>query len=336
MKLLEATEQVKELIREDSIASPMDTHIDFVSPDRDPGKFVILGEAARVIQPFDGFKAKINKNWFSGSDEPPKIKGTLFYWYVFAVGSPSRVKSYFVCNYQQVREWVLEFEGPMGNDHRDHEDWRGVIEFEEGDSTGYFRWGDEDKDDFQDTRPVKLRNIRELVDGQEAVDRSTTERYQLPTVPQPLLSHDNPIHDIQNYKHTYESLAETARETVVLSRVGQGLFRRLLMDYWGSCSVTGCDYEDMLLASHIKPWRDSTNRERLDPDNGLLLIPNLDTAFDRGLIGFSDAGLVMISKSFDIDSLLRLGISPSMRITRELTTEQKGYLAFHRENILLD
>jgi 5-methylcytosine-specific restriction protein A len=51
----------------------------------------------------------------------------------------------------------------------------------------------------------------------------------------------------------------------------------------------------LLKASHIKPWRDSDNAERLDIYNGLLLIPNLDSAFDKGYISFDDGGKIIIS-----------------------------------------
>ena len=40
----------------------------------------------------------------------------------------------------------------------------------------------------------------------------------------------------------------------------------------------------MLLAGHIKPWKDSSSRERLDPRNGLAACPAHDAAFDKGMI----------------------------------------------------
>ncbi|QDV39293.1 HNH endonuclease [Tautonia plasticadhaerens] len=67
----------------------------------------------------------------------------------------------------------------------------------------------------------------------------------------------------------------TERRALVLSRVGQGQFRDSLMSVWGGrCAVTGLDLPVLLRASHIKPWRDSDNRERLDAYNGLLLSPS--------------------------------------------------------------
>jgi hypothetical protein len=40
----------------------------------------------------------------------------------------------------------------------------------------------------------------------------------------------------------------------------------------------------MLLAGHIKPWKDSSPAERLDPRNGLAACPAHDVAFDTGML----------------------------------------------------
>ena len=62
-----------------------------------------------------------------------------------------------------------------------------------------------------------------------------------------------------------------------------------------ACRITGVTREEHLRASHCKPWRDSSNEERLDGENGLLLTPNADHLFDRGFIGFEDNGDVRVS-----------------------------------------
>ncbi|MCI6530224.1 MAG: HNH endonuclease, partial [Mesosutterella sp.] len=78
---------------------------------------------------------------------------------------------------------------------------------------------------------------------------------------------------------------DTERRELHLARIGQGIYRQRLLKFWHEkCAVTGFSNPDMLLASHIKPWRLSDNCERLDPCNGLLLSPALDRAFDRGFI----------------------------------------------------
>ncbi|EPK9867649.1 MULTISPECIES: HNH endonuclease signature motif containing protein [Serratia] len=54
--------------------------------------------------------------------------------------------------------------------------------------------------------------------------------------------------------------------------------------------MTGVAVESILTASHIVAWSISDEKEKVDPFNGLPLIPNLDKLFDRGMISFSDSG----------------------------------------------
>ena len=84
----------------------------------------------------------------------------------------------------------------------------------------------------------------------------------------------------------------TERVGLVLSRVGQGYFRKQLIDRWnGKCAVSGCSISKILIASHIVPWSEANDKERLDVDNGILLSPTLDALFDKHLISFKDDAL---------------------------------------------
>ncbi len=81
----------------------------------------------------------------------------------------------------------------------------------------------------------------------------------------------------------------TQREALVHARIGQGKFRADVTRLWGKgevCALTGIALPEFLIASHIKPWRDSSNSERLDPTNGLLLAVHIDKLFDRYLLSF--------------------------------------------------
>ncbi|MBI9093675.1 MAG: EVE domain-containing protein [Sphaerochaeta sp.] len=131
----------------------------------------------------------------------------------------------------------------------------------------------------------------------------------------------------------YDSLTPNERETVVMARVGQGSYRKSLLQYWNYCSVTGCRNENMLIASHIKPWKACTLLESTDKDNGLLLVPNLDRAFDQGLISFDNEGKISISPHISEEDLSRLGISIYMRLHKTLTEKQKKYFEYHRKHI---
>jgi len=126
--------------------------------------------------------------------------------------------------------------------------------------------------------------------------------------------------------------SETDKISAVKTRLGQGAFRQKLIGYWNGCAVTQYPDTALLVASHIKPWRYSSNEERLDPYNGLLLTPNLDTLFDSGMISFDENGKILISESLDPSALTALNVEHSLKL-RSLSKETAQYLKYHREFI---
>jgi len=126
---------------------------------------------------------------------------------------------------------------------------------------------------------------------------------------------------------------DTEKEQQILCRIGQGHFRESLINLWNGCSVTSSKLIDMLRASHIKPWRVSNNQERLDKYNGLLLIPNLDTAFDKGIISFDNYGKILISSKYNYSEIEKLGITKDMKII--IKNENKKYIEYHQNNIFI-
>lgn len=123
------------------------------------------------------------------------------------------------------------------------------------------------------------------------------------------------------------TLSETEKKLLIKGRIGQGHFRGKLVNYWKACSVTGYADINLLVASHIKPWAVSSNKERTDVFNGLLLLPNLDRAFDLGYISFEDSGQIIISTS--LGEVVTLGISANMRVN--LRPEHLSYMQYHRQ-----
>ena len=135
---------------------------------------------------------------------------------------------------------------------------------------------------------------------------------------------------------TDASLQETVREAVIQARRGQGLFKQRVMRIERACRITGVNQEEHLRASHCKPWRDASNEERLDGENGLLLTPTADHLFDRGFIGFEDDGDVLFSPVAHADSLRRMGLDPSRPLNVGGFSEgQRRFLTFHRDSVLL-
>ncbi len=131
-------------------------------------------------------------------------------------------------------------------------------------------------------------------------------------------------------------IPETERINLIRSRVGQGLFRRRVLQIEKRCRLTLVDRPEHLVASHSRPWRDAGNEERLDGENGLMLTPSADHLFGKGFIGFEDNGRLLISPIADRPSLERMGICTDQQVNvGSFTSGQKSYLDFHRSNVFL-
>ena len=128
------------------------------------------------------------------------------------------------------------------------------------------------------------------------------------------------------------ALTDTERDALIKARIGQSRYRDSLVAYWGGCSVTECSIPQLLRASHIKPWRSANHAERLDQFNGLLLTPNLDLAFDQGLISFDDDGDILLSTEVDAATAAALHLSPALKL-RQIEPRHRSYLTWHRENL---
>jgi hypothetical protein len=128
-------------------------------------------------------------------------------------------------------------------------------------------------------------------------------------------------------------LSPTTKQALLSARIGQGAFRHHVLQRWGGrCAVTGASTGGVIRASHIKPWADSDNQERLDPENGLPLVADLDALFDCGLISFGADGALLVSDALPERerALLRL---PGSGLRHGPSVGTRGYLAFHRSRI---
>jgi hypothetical protein len=157
----------------------------------------------------------------------------------------------------------------------------------------------------------------------------------LQTVKQPgVADYPDALTDIANAASIADSLTEKERDVYTKARIGQGMFRERLVKYWERCSVTGCEETSILIASHIKPWRSCTVAEATTMTNGLLLIPNLDSLFDKGFISFDKDGAILLSPQLSSAVADQLGVKKSMRLSK-IIPQHQPYLEFHRTNIFL-
>ena len=119
---------------------------------------------------------------------------------------------------------------------------------------------------------------------------------------------------------------------LVKSRRGQGIFKANVRLIETACRVTGVSNIKHLRASHIKPWSQSNDEEKLDGFNGLLLSPHIDHLFDKGFITFEDNGDLFASKLLSLNVLEQWNIE-KVRNVGNFTEEQQHYLNFHREKV---
>ena len=133
-----------------------------------------------------------------------------------------------------------------------------------------------------------------------------------------------------------DSISETTRNALIQARRGQGKFKENVARFERECRITHVGNPTHLIASHIKPWRESTNSERLNPQNGLLLHATLDALFDVGLISFDESGVMLISSKLDAKARRQLGITPSSKLSKPSCPTTAAFLDYHRRKIYAD
>jgi hypothetical protein len=123
----------------------------------------------------------------------------------------------------------------------------------------------------------------------------------------------------------------TERSGLVTSRVGQGAYRKRIIHRWEyKCAVTNFNKLDILIASHIVPWSQSNDSERLDVHNGILLSPTYDALFDKHLITFDNKGKIILSDNIEQAAYQKIGVTGSERI-HDLSQYNLNYLDRHNQ-----
>jgi putative restriction endonuclease len=137
------------------------------------------------------------------------------------------------------------------------------------------------------------------------------------------------LNDSTIFEENKAFTSEAERQIKV--RLVQNKFRKSLFDYSAKCFISGLSHHSLLIASHIKPWSKSSNEERINPYNGLLLSPNFDRLFDRGLITLNSHGKIFISKKLNAIDKKLLGIPESSIV--HLSEKHRIYLEYHGDHI---
>lgn len=154
---------------------------------------------------------------------------------------------------------------------------------------------------------------------------------EFPIMPM-LLNQPFPDATVLEDVHNIESdgtIPPTQRLQLTKARVGQGLFRTRVMLVDPTCRVTGVSDSRLLIASHIKPWKDSSSQERLSGFNGIMLSPHLDTLFDEHLITFENDGQMRTHPSVSEEVMNRWNLNPTLKVA-PFAGEQFQFLEHHR------
>lgn len=150
-----------------------------------------------------------------------------------------------------------------------------------------------------------------------------------------IVKYDSPLAVEQEEKIKEDAaLSDKRKETLIRARQGQGEYRRKLIEDCQYCPFTFVNDERLLIASHIKPWVVSDEREKVDYKNGFALTPTYDRLFDQGFITFKDDKVLIVSPWISPMNQKRLRIYDGLEITKlQLDNERCEYLKYHRENI---
>ncbi|HZL35055.1 MAG TPA: HNH endonuclease [Tepidisphaeraceae bacterium] len=125
-------------------------------------------------------------------------------------------------------------------------------------------------------------------------------------------------------------LTPTTKKVLTDARLGQGKFRSRVLEMWkAKCAVTGSKTYSAIRASHIIPWRKSSDEQRLDPNNGLPLIATLDALFDAGLISFDPCSKLLVSPRLRVAERKLCGVT-GRSLVGEPNAQMKIYLSAHR------
>lgn len=140
------------------------------------------------------------------------------------------------------------------------------------------------------------------------------------------------LDDLLEIDH-FPDIPETIKKQLINARLGQGWFRNQLIEKYKTCMITNISSEILLRASHIKPWSKSSNKERLDPNNGLLLAIHMDALFDKGLISFKFDGTILISTKLNQKDKAMLNLCENTKLN--LSPKVKSYMEYHRTKIFM-
>jgi len=184
---------------------------------------------------------------------------------------------------------------------------------------------------------VGLEYITKFASKNKLTTETIEKAYKL------LKSRENPIVEIEpiileqiKEIESNDKLLRNEKTALVKIRLGQSNYRKKLIEYWEKSCVKNIEIQELLIASHIKPFSICNDNEKYDLYNGLLLTPNYDKLFDKFLISFDSSGKILISSILKKYDLEKLGISIEDKLNSEkISINHFEYLKYHNEQFNL-
>ena len=121
------------------------------------------------------------------------------------------------------------------------------------------------------------------------------------------------------------------KKAFVKIRVNQSRLRYDILKKQDYCQICGLKKKELLIVSHIKPWSKSSEEERVDHNNVMLLCPNHDSLFDKGYISFSEDGSILLSPVLSDEEINLMHIDKRFKLN--ISYDMHKYLDYHRQNI---
>ena len=140
---------------------------------------------------------------------------------------------------------------------------------------------------------------------------------------------------VEKEQQSIENISNPEEKKVIIkARVGQGKYREELLKLCPFCPITMVGDDRLLIASHIKPWAKSNEKEKIDPYNGFMFTPTFDYLFDRGFLSFSNSKKAILSPFLSKMTYSKLGIYDGKSYPLLPIEGREKYLEYHRQEIL--
>ena len=140
-------------------------------------------------------------------------------------------------------------------------------------------------------------------------------------------------------KKGIEEISKTTKENsrqkeISNARKGQGQYRDRLLAECHYCPITMINDDRLLIASHIKPWAVSSDREKVDHKNGFILSPLYDRLFDKGFMTFTQDRRIVLSNWISPANKKRIGVKDGQFVQYlPLDEFRQSYMEFHRTSV---